>query len=184
MPQQHTQNEAFNHAASLEEMVNYLIRNHHQYIKDQSPLILEKLQRLIQAHGDAHPELAQIQALFAESATDLMQHLHKEEMILFPYITALSQAQQNGTNLPPAHFGSVANPINMMLHEHDHELDRFQTLSQLTNQYTPPQDACTTYQLTYDLLAKFEHDLHTHIHLENTVVFPKVIELEKLLREN
>lgn len=173
------QNEVFNHDASLEEMVDYMLRVHHQYIKEQSPLILEKLQRLNQVHGESHPELAEIQSLFVQGAADLMQHLHKEEMILFPYMIGLSRKQQDGLDLSPPHFGRVANPINMMLHEHDAELARFEKISQLTNQYTPPQDACNTYKLTYDLLAKFEQDLHRHIDLENKVVFPKSIELEE-----
>lgn len=166
---------------SLEAMVDYMVATHHRYIKEQAPLIKEKLQRVVMVHGAAHPELAEIEALFAGAAADLLQHLRKEEMILFPYIVALSRAEAAGERLSPPPFGQVANPINMMLHEHDGELNRFERLAQLTGQYTPPEGACNTYRLSYNLLAQFAQDLHTHIGLENEVLFPKAVEVEALI---
>jgi len=80
---------------------------------------------------------------------------------------------------PP--FGTVQNPIEAMMQEHTNEGDRFRKIEELSNNYTPPQDACNTYGVTLGLLKEFEQDLHLHIHLENNILFPKAIELEKEL---
>ena len=70
----------------------------------------------------------------------------------------------------------------MKKHEHENEGDRFEKIAQLLNQYTPPSDACNTHQVTYKMLQEFEENLHTHIHLENNILFPKAIELQKELQ--
>jgi regulator of cell morphogenesis and NO signaling len=67
----------------------------------------------------------------------------------------------------------------MMHHEHDAEGERFRKIAELTNNYTPPTDACNTYRVTFLMLKEFEEDLHLHIHLENNILFPKSIEMEK-----
>ncbi|TMI80714.1 MAG: hypothetical protein E6H10_13310 [Bacteroidetes bacterium] len=46
----------------------------------------------------------------------------------------------------------------------------------LSNKYTPPADACTTYRLTFTALQAFEKDLHQQVHLENNILFPKAVE--------
>ena len=75
-------------------------------------------------------------------------------------------------------FGTVENPIAMMKNEHDNEGERFRHIAKLTDNYTPPADACNTYKVTYAMLDEFEKDLHLHIHLENNILFPEAIELE------
>ena len=77
------------------------------------------------------------------------------------------------------HFGTVENPIAMMMHEHDAEGERFRKIAEWTNNYTPPADACNTYKVTFAMLNEFEQDLHKHIHLENNILFPKAAKLEK-----
>ena len=77
------------------------------------------------------------------------------------------------------HFDSVEQPVAMMKHEHTTEGERFEEIAALTNNYTPPADACSTYRVTFAMLEEFEQDLHTHIHLENNILFPRAIALEK-----
>jgi len=91
------------------------------------------------------------------------------------------QAKQTGIKLEKPHFGTVENPIQMMMMEHETEGERFRLIEKLSNNYTPPQDACNTYRVTFALLQEFENDLHRHIHLENNILFPKSAELEKEL---
>ena len=133
-------------------------------------------------HGDRHPELFEINRIFNESARDLASHFQKEENVLFPFIESLVKAQQSGEPLGEIHFGTVENPIAMMMHEHSVEGDRFEEIVKLTNGYTPPADACNTYKVTFAMLQEFENDLNRHIHLENNILFPKAIALEKQLR--
>ena len=79
------------------------------------------------------------------------------------------------------HFGTVEYPIAMMKHEHDTEGERFRKIAMLTSNYVPPADACNTYKVTFAMLQEFEQDLHTHIHLENNILFPKAIQLQEIL---
>jgi regulator of cell morphogenesis and NO signaling len=123
--------------------------------------------------------LFEINRLFLESAQDLGAHMKKEELILFPFIRKMVAAKRSGEVLVQPHFGTVENPVAMMKDEHEAEGDRFEKISELTNGYQFPVDACGTYQVTFRMLEDFENDLHKHIHLENNILFPKAIELEK-----
>ena len=105
--------------------------------------------------------------------------MKKEELILFPFIRKMVLAKKTGETLPKPHFGSVENPVAMMKQEHAAEGERFVKIAELTNNYRFPDDACGTYQVTFKMLEDFEQDLHKHIHLENNILFPKAIELEK-----
>lgn len=108
-------------------------------------------------------------------------HMKKEELILFPFIRKMAKAKQENTKLDTPNFGTVQNPIEMMMEEHTTEGDRFRKIETLSINYTPPEDTCNTYLVTFALLNKFEQDLHMHIHLENNILFPRAIELEKQL---
>jgi quercetin dioxygenase-like cupin family protein len=105
--------------------------------------------------------------------------MQKEELMLFPYIKRLEKARDTNSSLSKAPFGSIANPIGMMMDEHQNEGNRFSEISRLSHNYTIPDDGCITYEVTFKLLQEFEHDLHRHIHLENNILFPKAIEFEK-----
>ena len=166
----------------LDLLANYIVRIDHQYVRDKTSMLLQFLDKLCRVHGDRHPELFEINRIFNESARDLASHFQKEENVLFPFIESLVKAQQLGEPLGEIHFGTVENPIAMMMHEHSVEGDRFEEIVKLTNGYTPPADACNTYKVTYAMLQEFENDLNRHIHLENNILFPKAIALEKQLR--
>lgn len=130
-------------------------------------------------HGKNHQELFAINKLFEQGAGELMAHMKKEEFILFPYIRRLTMSKKENLPLGTAPFGSVENPIQMMMKEHDTEGERFRKISELSHNYNPPKDGCNTYMVSYALLKEFEADLHMHIHLENNILFPKAISLAK-----
>ncbi|MGG6232038.1 iron-sulfur cluster repair di-iron protein [Tenacibaculum sp. SDUM215027] len=166
---------------SLDFLCDYIYQNHHTYVEKQIPEILEYLTKIAKVHGNNHPELLEVLQLFKESTGELTTHMKKEELILFPFIKKLVTASNTNTPLSPPPFGTVENPINMMHTEHDNEGDRFRTISKLTNNYTPPADACNTYKVALAMLQEFEEDLHKHIHLENNILFKKAIKLENQL---
>ena len=163
----------------LDLLADYVEKTHHRYVEENTAVLLQYLNKLCKVHGDRHPELFEINELFVESAKDLGANLKKEELLLFPFIKKMVAAKQKGENVEKPHFGSVENPVAMMKHEHTIEGDRFVKIAALTNNYQFPEDACGTYQVTFKMLEDFEKDLHTHIHLENNILFPKAIELEK-----
>ena len=159
----------------LDLLADYVEKKHHRYVVQKSPELMQYLNKLCQVHGERHPELLEIRDEFAHVASELAEHMQKEEMILFPFVRTLATEQHPA--LPP--FGSVENPIRMMMHEHSVEGDRLARIAQLSSQYTAPQDGCTTYRVAFAMLKEFEEDLHLHIHLENNIMFPQAIALEK-----
>lgn len=163
----------------LDLLVDYVEKTHHRYVDEKTPILLQFLNKLCHVHGGRHPELFEINELFMQSAEDLGVHLRKEEQILFPFIRKMVDAKLKGVALENPHFGTVENPVNMMIHEHSVEGERFAKISEITNGYTAPEDACSTYRVTFQMLEDFENDLHKHIHIENNILFPKAIELEK-----
>lgn len=165
----------------LDDLVNHIEKIHHQYVTEAIPIITQYLTKVCKVHGAHHPELLEINELFTGCAGELSQHMMKEELILFPFVKRLAQAQNEGTEIIKPGFGSVQNPIAMMMHEHSNEGERFRKIAALTNDYQPPAEACNTYRVVFGLLKDFEEDLHLHIHLENNILFPKAVILEQQL---
>lgn len=160
-------------------LIDYIEKTHHRYVVEKTPVLLAFLDKLCKVHGGSHPELFSINELFIGCASELSQHMQKEEMVLFPFIKELTNAIRTGQEIEQPHFGTVGNPIAMMKHEHENEGDRFVKIANLTNNYTPPSDACNTYKVTFSMLQEFEQDLHKHIHLENNILFIKAVEMEE-----
>jgi regulator of cell morphogenesis and NO signaling len=163
----------------LDLLADYIEKTHHRYVEEKPNVILPFLAKLCKVHGASHPELFEINQLFIGCAGELAQHMKKEELILFPFIKKMVKASLTDELIEQPHFGTVENPIAMMMHEHDAEGERFRKIALLTNDYTPPADACNTYRVTFAMLAEFEEDLHKHIHLENNILFPAAAVLEK-----
>lgn len=163
----------------LDLLADYIEKKHHRYVEVKIGEIKPFLNKIVRVHGPHHPELEEVQQLFDASAGELTMHMKKEELVLFPFIRKMVAATGKGTAVDSPRFGTIQNPIAAMLHEHDAEGDRFARIAALTQNYTPPVDACNTYRVTLAMLKEFEEDLHLHIHLENNILFPKAIALEQ-----
>ncbi len=167
----------------LDLLADYVEKKHHRYVATQIPVIQSFLEKIVQVHGAAHPELAEIKNHFYACGGELTSHMKKEESILFPNIRSMAQAVHNGSKRVAAPFGTVQNPIRMMMHEHNIEGERFRRIRELTHQYVAPADGCATYKAAFAALHAFEDDLHMHIHLENNILFPRSIEMEEQLAQ-
>lgn len=163
----------------LDLLTDYIEKTHHRYVEDKTSVLQAFLDKLCKVHGDRHPELFEINTLFNDSAHDLAAHMKKEELILFPFVRNMMKAKISGGKLPQPVFETVENPVHMMQHEHTVEGERFRKIAEITDEYLPPADACNTYKVAFAMLQDFENDLHKHIHLENNILFPKAIQLEK-----
>ena len=164
----------------LDLLANYVQKIHHGYVEKAIPVLTAYLDKIAQVHGDRHPELYEIKSLYTETAGELTKHMKKEELMVFPYVQKLIQLEGAGAKeLPTPAFGSIAELIDNMEEDHEAEGDRFRKIAALSNNYTPPQDACNTYMVAFQKLREFEEDLHLHIHLENNILFPKSKALEK-----
>lgn len=159
-------------------LVDHIVTKHHAYVRDALPVLLAHAQKIAKVHGGRHPELVRVAELVEQVATEMTNHMMKEEHILFPYIVELASAAEAGTSAPFAPFGTVDNPIRMMEAEHESAGDAMFEIRELTDDYTVPADACTTYAVCLRELDAFEKDLHIHVHLENNILFPKASAME------
>lgn len=163
---------------SLTALTAHIVDTHHEFTR-QELIRLEKLfDKVCSRHGANHPELLALRETFLHLKQDLIPHLLREEQVLFPYIERMEAAVAGRREIPPPFFGTVQNPVRMMAMEHDTAGDLLRELRQLSGNYTPPPDACISYQTLYQALAELEADLHQHIHLENNILFPRAIEIE------
>lgn len=163
----------------LDLLADYIEKKHHRYVEGKIPVLKQYLAKLFKVHGERHSELFEINEHFKASAGELAMHMKKEELVLFPWVRKMVKAERQSEPLDSPHFGTVKNPISMMMQEHENEGERFRLIAGLSNDYTPPSDACSTYRVAFSLLKEFEEDLHRHIHLENNILFPKAEILEQ-----
>jgi regulator of cell morphogenesis and NO signaling len=162
-------------------LTDYIVQTHHEYVNQAIPEILPLAQKVVEVHGTRHSELATIQSLFQQLSNEMLLHMKKEELVLFPYIKKLAQAESDGKGVERPGFGSIKTPISVMVTEHETVGIILKRISKLSKDYTPPEDACNSFRLLFDKLKEFEADLHIHAHLEDNILFPKAIALEQAL---
>jgi regulator of cell morphogenesis and NO signaling len=160
---------------NLTQLCDYIVQTHHDYVKSEMPQIYAYLHKVSSKHGERHPELYKIFQIFAAVKEEMEGHMKKEELVLFPRIKELQKLADNEKAQLQLSIGYLQSPITVMEQEHDHAGTLLNDIRIFSNDYTPPQDACTTYRLCFAALKAFEMDLHQHVHLENNVLFPKAI---------
>ena len=163
----------------LADLVAHINSTHHKYTREEIARLGPLFDKVCSVHGKNHPELPQVRASFQGLAQELTMHMMKEERVLFPYIVRMEESVIQKEPVLPPPFGSVQNPVSMMMHEHDSAGEALRAMRQASAGYRPPGDACISYQTLYKALADFEADLHQHIHLENNILFPRAIEMER-----
>lgn len=165
-------------AAPLAELAQHIVEKHHTFTREEMKRLEPLLAKVVSVHGQNHPELLRVRGAFQELCQELSLHMMKEEQILFPYIAEMEAAATSHRPLPPAMFGTVQNPVRMMMLEHDSAGQALAEIREKTNAYALPPDACVSYQTLYRALREFEADLHQHIHLENNILFPRALKME------
>jgi regulator of cell morphogenesis and NO signaling len=168
--------------APLAELMAHIVTKHHAYVRQELPRLGMLAEKVATKHGPNHAETVDVQQIFAGLSEELTTHLMKEEQVLFPYIERMEEAAvEKRPNAQSSCFGTVQNPVRMMMMEHDSAGDALRELRKVTGDYTAPADACMSFQALYKGLAEFEADLHQHIHLENNILFPRAIAMEEEL---
>ncbi len=163
--------------ADIGGLIGHIVASHHVYLRTALPRLRDLMDKVVNAHSAAHPEVRVVSGVLTEITDDLLPHLLKEERILFPLAIELLGA----VGATEFHCGSVRNPISVMHMEHDRVGELLASLRFRTDGYQPPADACPTWHALYAGLAELEADTHQHVHLENNVLFPKIVELEARL---
>jgi regulator of cell morphogenesis and NO signaling len=166
----------------LDFLTWYIIDAHHGYVRRASLRLSHWLEKVVFKHGARHPEVCEIDTVFDALSRELAMHMMKEEHLLFPYIDGLVEVELGHRAAAAPPFGSAENPIQQMMAEHDNAGLLMAQIRALASAYQPPADACPTFRGLYHGLAEFERDLHQHVHLENNILFPRALELERHVR--
>lgn len=159
---------------TLSALVDHIETMHHERLREEFPRLALLARSAVEAEGNRRPELAEVRSVLAGLTAELEQHMHKEEMILFPAVRALDQGRM--PNFPPQAIGG---PIQVMLHEHDDADRDLKRLHELTGGYVVPEEAPALLRSLYDGLAWLEKDLEEHIREENDILFPRTLELAR-----
>lgn len=154
-------------------LADYIVRTHHRYVRDSLPILLHFSDKVARVHGGRHPELVILHRLVGELAREMEEHMEREERDLFPRIGELMAAgPADGAGVPVA--AAAAGSLAVLEDDHERAGQLMQEIRELTGDFDPPADACTTYRATFAKLREFEEDLHLHVHLENNVLFPRL----------
>lgn len=164
---------------SPSELIDHIVSTHHIFTANEVERLTPLMEKVCSRHGEQHRELFDLQTVFTALADSIAPHMQKEEMVLFPYIQSLESSITGHGRVSPPHFGTLENPIRMMMLDHDSDGERLRKMRNISNDYTLPDGACPSYTALYAGLADLERDLHRHIHLENNVLFPAAVKLEQ-----
>jgi regulator of cell morphogenesis and NO signaling len=164
---------------SLAGIATHIVDSYHRYTREELETLRPLAEKVFGVHGSRHDELAAVLATVHDLNNDLLPHMLKEEQVLFPYVEQLEEAMESGGPAPTPFFGTVKNPVRMMMLEHDRVGELLARLRNVTDGYVVPPDACFSYRELYRRLAEFESRTHEHIHVENNVYFPRAIAMEE-----
>lgn len=163
---------------SPSDLIDYIVAKHHVFTRSEIVRLNTLLQKVCDKHGAKQGELYRLRDVFGEMSEDMLLHMRKEESVLFPFIVQMEMAAAGKFLAFPPPFGTVQNPVRMMMREHDTVAEQFRKMREITGDFTPPQDACPSFKGLYFGLHDLEKDLHRHVHLENNVLFEQAVELE------
>lgn len=152
-------------------LVEHIKNTHHRYVREALPVLWEFAQKVAGHHGDNHPQLIELRTAVLHEAEDLLDHLDKEEQVLFPAIKQLAAGERN--------LGFVESAVANMMKEHSSSGESLEEWRRLTNNYTAPAGSCNSFRFLFEKLREFDNDLQQHIHLENNILFPKALAMLK-----
>jgi len=161
----------------LNSMIDYIISTHHQYAKENAVIIYVLAQKVAHNHGKNHPELTQLTTTMFLFLHDLLNRMKKEEQALFPIIKQLAENNSHSRQSRSATLGLIKEWISLIHKEHQALIKYLKLFHELTDGYRLPGDACNAYKFLFEKMKEFEDDLFLHLHLENNILFPKVIAL-------
>lgn len=169
----------------LDFLSDYIINVHHRYLKKALPEIREYVDKFIEGHLKKYPELAEMQVLIQRMEKHMIPHMQQEEEIIFPYIKQIAYAYYNRESYAGLLVRTLRKPVeDMMKNEHDVTNGQLKRLRAITQNFQLPEKPCNMHRVTFYKLQEFDNDLIQHLHLENNILFPKAIQMEKELLQN
>lgn len=168
---------------SMTRLADHIVSRHHAYLREVLPRLGSVLETVVAKHAEKHSNLVELRAVYTAMWNELLDHMMKEELVLFPFVRALDQALRTGQAAPRFHCGSVRAPIHAMEDEHRSAGEALLRMRELSFGFRPPKDACNAYRVLMAGLRELESDLHLHIHKENNILFPRAAQAEASLEE-
>ncbi len=163
-------------------LADYIYNQHHLYYYNELPGLMGLITKVTEHHGSTHAGLKPLYVMFTHLVKELDEHFKVEEEVVFPYIKALVYAKRTGNLSVLNDKVGITDPIKIMEADHEAAGEILDEMRKLTNDYTPPANACNSYQFLFQKLNELDEDMHQHIHLENNILFPKALKLDKELR--
>jgi regulator of cell morphogenesis and NO signaling len=167
----------------IDVLIDYIINSHHRYAKENAVIIYDLAKNVANHYSEKHPELPELVTALFLFLNDLLNHLKKEEQILFPNIRQLMEKKSCAEGITYTTFGFIKESVIEMKKEHLVAGNELKLFRKLTNDYLAPDDACNSYKYLFEKMREFENDLFLHVHLENNILFPKAITLDEELKE-
>jgi regulator of cell morphogenesis and NO signaling len=162
----------------LSELAGEIVRHHHRHARKRLVALIQTVRTLCSAHAGRFPEIWKIRDQIEKLARDLIPHMAREERYLFPYIASLEHGVPDTEIVVPL-FGTIEFPLQSVRHDHADDLTTINVLRETTRNFAPPEEACSRFRAFYADLSDFTMELQEHIHVENKVLFPRAVEMEK-----
>jgi len=167
---------------NIDFLIDYIINVHHEYLRTSIPNVLDQLERFTNSHNKKFSYLNEILLLVNQLTKNLRPHLVQEEEIIFPYIRQIAHAYENKESYARLFVRTLSKPVEAIMHnEHEIVGKSLLRIRELTGDYIPPEKACVSHKTTFSKLKEFDNDLVQHMYLENEILFPKGIKMEKEL---
>lgn len=163
-------------AMPLDALADHVVQTHHEYLREELPALSSLFEKVAGAHASRRPELLEAHSVYRGFRDELALHMLKEEQILFPWVRRLSDAERGEAGFA---CGSIVNPIHVMEREHESAGRAIERMRRLTDDWSPPEDACASYRSLLERLGRLERDLHLHVHKENNILFPRAVQAEQ-----
>jgi len=162
-------------------LIDYIMNVHHAYMHEAIPALESSLVSFIEDHEKKHSQVNKILFLFRELSVLLVTHSRHEEEIIFPYIRQIESTYRRRETYGNLFVRTLRKPLSNIEKEHDVILSVLKEIQALSNNYTCPSNACADQSAIYSKLNEFHCDMLQHTHLEDNILFPKAIEMEKEL---
>jgi len=146
----------------LGALCDHIVERYHERLRSELPELIAMARKVERVHADKAACPTGLAGLLETIHGSVLDHMEKEERILFPLIRSGRGAQCSG-------------PVQVMEAEHDDHGANLARVRERTGDLVPPEEACTTWRALYLRLGRLEQELTDHIHLENNVLFPRAL---------
>jgi regulator of cell morphogenesis and NO signaling len=144
------------------ELTSLIEARYHARLRTEFPELMALADKVERVHGEKASCPKGLGRLLRDMHEATLDHLAKEEQILFPMIRSGYGAHATG-------------PVQVMEREHEDHGRALGQLNELTSGFVPPAEACTTWKALYLRLKTFSDEFMEHIHVENNILFPRAL---------